>query len=79
MQEGSWMKDIDDIIDDDCRQRIANALADSEKGIVLVQYLVQRYDISKYNKFIDTWKQYDPSIAMSFQNSLNEKITNIAL
>ena len=73
------MKDIDDIIDDDCQQRIANALADSEKGIVLVQYLVQRNDINKYNKFIDTWKQHNPSIAMSFQNSLNEKITNIAL
>ena len=79
LKAGSWMKDLNTIIDKECRERIDCELRDSEKGIVLVQYLIQQNDIAKYNRFIDIWKQQNPIKAIYFEKALKKKIEDRGL
>ena len=79
LKVGSWMKDLNAIIDKECRDRINYEHRDREKGIVLVQYLIQQNDIAKYNKFIDIWKQQNPATGKNFEDALNKKIEDRGL
>ena len=76
---GSWMSDLDAIIDEKCRENIVLDLTGNGKGVIVVDYLIQQNDINKYKMFIKVWKKHDPAIAKKFELAIKKKITDKGL
>ena len=75
----TWVKDLGDLFDEDCRYKIDVALNNEEKMFIVLKYLEQQDNISKYKKFITLWKKYDPAKASQFETMLNQGIENAGL
>ena len=67
---GSWMSDLNVIIDESYRNKIGLGLTNSEKLAKLMRYLMQKNDINKYKMFILIWKKNDLAIAKQFEENL---------
>ena len=76
---GSWMNDLNDLIDDNCRYDLTHALHENEKPIIVARFLTQQNSIPKYKQFIIIWKKYEPAYALQFEENLRKKIANAGL
>ena len=77
--KGSWMKDLNEFIDNECRENVFCETNDKEKVIVVINFLIQENEINKYKRFIDVWKKHDPAKAEQFEKKIKQKLQNQGL
>ena len=74
LDDGSWMKDLSQLIDAKCRDAITVTLNKREMVIEVFKCLVRQNDINKYKMFIEIWKEHAPAKATQFERALLKRI-----
>ena len=67
---GAWEKDLKKIIGTNCSHKLGETIVESEKIIVVVQYLMQQNRVKLYKSFIHVWKKYDSATATEFEKKI---------